>query len=68
DITANPYQKTNVPNSIKHTFKWVTYSSVAVVCMYGYGVIYVVLNHNSPRLRGGLPEREDSVDEGFWDC
>ncbi|MGS6346106.1 inosine/guanosine kinase, partial [Enterobacter intestinihominis] len=67
DITANAYHKTNVPNSSKHTFNWLTYSSLAQVCKYGNRVSYQVLNQHSPRLTGGLREREDSHEEAYWD-
>ena len=67
DITANAYHKTNVPNSSKHTFDWLTYSSLAQVCKYANRVSYQVLNQHSPRLTRGLPEREDSLEEAYWD-
>lgn len=67
DITANAYHKTNVPNSSKHTFNWLTYSSLAQVCKYANRVSYQVLNQHSPRLTRGLPEREDSLEEAYWD-
>ena len=56
DITANAYHKTNVPNSSKHKFSWLTYSSLAQVCKYANRVSYQVLNQHSPRLTRGLPE------------
>ncbi|VEB62437.1 inosine/guanosine kinase [Salmonella enterica subsp. enterica] len=34
DITANSYHRSNVPNSSKHKFTWLTYSSLAQVCKY----------------------------------
>ena len=67
DITANAYHKTNVPNSSKHKFSWLTYSSLAQVCKYANRVSYQVLNQHSPRLTRGLPEREDSLEEAYWD-
>ena len=67
DITANAYHKTNVPNSSKHKFNWLTYSSLAQVCKYANRVSYQVLNQHSPRLTRGLPEREDSLEEAYWD-
>ncbi len=60
DITANSYHRSNVPNSSKHKFTWLTYSSLAQVCKYANRVSYQVLNQHSPRLTRGLPEREDS--------
>ena len=67
DITANNYHRNNVPNSSKHKCKWLTYSSLAQVCKYANRVSYQVLNQHSPRLTRGLPEREDSLEEAYWD-
>lgn len=67
DITANNYHRSNVPNSSKHQFQWLTYSSLAQVCKYANRVSYQVLNQHSPRLTRGLPEREDSLEEAYWD-
>lgn len=67
DITANNYHRTNVPNSSKHKLNWLTYSSLAQVCKYANRVSYQVLNQHSPRLTRGLPEREDSLEESYWD-
>ena len=67
DITANNFHRTNVPNSSKHKFNWLTYSSLAQVCKYANRVSYQVLNQHSPRLTRGLPEREDSLEEAYWE-
>ena len=67
DITANSYHRSNVPNSSKHKLTWLTYSSLAQVCKYANRVSYQVLNQHSPRLTRGLPEREDSLEESYWD-
>lgn len=67
DITANNYHRNTVPNSSKHDFNWLTYSSLAQVCQYANRVSYQVLNQHSPRLTRGLPEREDSLEEAYWD-
>jgi len=67
DITANNYHRTNVPNSSKHQYNWLTYSSLAQVCKYANRVSYQVLNQHSPRLTRGLPEREDSLEESYWE-
>ncbi len=67
DITANHYHRTSVPNSSKHTLNWLTYSSLAQVCKYANRVSYQVLNQHSPRLSRGLPEREDSLEEAYWE-
>ena len=63
----NSYHRSNVPNSSKHKFTWLTYSSLAQVCKYANRVSYQVLNQHSPRLTRGLPEREDSLEESYWD-
>lgn len=67
DITANNYHRSRVPNSSKHTLPWLTYSSLAQVCKYANRVSYQVLNQHSPRLTRGLPEREDSLEEAYWE-
>lgn len=67
DITANDYHRLNVPNSIKHARRYLTYSSLAQVCKYANRVSYQVLNQHSPRLTRGLPEREDSLEEAYWE-
>ncbi|WP_039056168.1 inosine/guanosine kinase [Enterobacter sp. Bisph1] len=67
DITANNYHRSNVPNSSKHQYNWLTYSSLAQVCKYANRVSYQVLNQHSPRLTRGLPEREDSLEEAYWE-
>ncbi|KAA9000031.1 inosine/guanosine kinase [Affinibrenneria salicis] len=67
DITANSYHRINVPNSSKHQRPCLTYSSLAQVCKYANRVSYQVLNQHSPRLTRGLPEREDSLEEAYWE-
>jgi len=67
DITANNFHRSNVPNSSKHNYTWLTYSSLAQVCKYANRVSYQVLNQHSPRLTRGLPEREDSLEEAYWE-
>lgn len=67
DIAANGYHRTNVPNSSKHQRIYLTYSSLAQVCKYANRVSYQVLNQHSPRLTRGLPEREDSLEESYWE-
>ena len=67
DITANSYHRNNVPNSSKHVRNYLTYSSLAQVCKYANRVSYQVLNQHSPRLTRGLPEREDSLEEAYWE-
>jgi len=67
DITANNFHRQKVPNSSKHSRAYLTYSSLAQVCKYANRVSYQVLNQHSPRLTRGLPEREDSLEESYWD-
>lgn len=67
DITANNYHRLNIPNSSKHGRHYLTYSSLAQVCKYANRVSYQVLNQHSPRLTRGLPEREDSLEEAYWE-
>ena len=67
DITANNFHRQKVPNSSKHGRDYLTYSSLAQVCKYANRVSYQVLNQHSPRLTRGLPEREDSLEESYWD-
>lgn len=67
DIAANGFHRNNVPNSSKHVRSCLSYSSLAQVCKYANRVSYQVLNQHSPRLTRGLPEREDSLEESYWD-
>ncbi len=67
DISANRYHKENVPNSSKHQYSFLTYSSFSQVCLYSNRVSYEVLAQYSPRLSRGLPEREDSLEEAYWE-
>ncbi|KJM64949.1 inosine/guanosine kinase [Pluralibacter gergoviae] len=67
DIAANNYHRSTVPDSDKHALGWLTYSSLAQVCKYANRVSYQVLNQHSPRLTRGLPEREDSLEESYWE-
>ncbi|WP_145521442.1 inosine/guanosine kinase [Yersinia aldovae] len=67
DIAANGYHRNNVPNSSKHVRSYLSYSSLAQMCKYANRVSYQVLNQHSPRLTRGLPEREDSLEESYWE-
>lgn len=67
DLSANLYHRNKVPNSNKHNLPCLTYSSLSQVCKYANRVSYQVLNQHSPRLSRGLPEREDSLEEAYWD-
>ncbi len=67
DIAANVYHRQQLPDSAKHQASFLTYSSLAQVCKYANRVSYQVLNQHSPRLTRGLPEREDSLEEAYWE-
>lgn len=67
DMAANRFHRIVVPNSPKHSGRYLTYSSIAQICKYCNRVSYEVLSQNGPRLYRGLPQREDSLDESFWD-
>lgn len=68
DIAANHYHRSTVRNSPKHQAHFLTYSSVSQIARYANRVSYEVLIQNSPRLVYGLPEREDSLEETYWDA
>lgn len=67
DISANSYHKLLVPNSPKHSGDFITYSSLHQVAKYANRASFEVLNQNSPRLSKGLPEKEDSLEESYWE-
>lgn len=67
DISSNSYHREMVPKSPKHVHKFLTYSSLAQISKYANRVSYEVLEQNSPRLLRGLPEKEDSLEESYWE-
>ena len=67
DMSANHYHRRVLPTSGKHDRQWLTYSSFSQVCKYANRVSYEVLAQSSPRLSRALPEREDSLEEAYWD-
>jgi inosine kinase len=67
DLSANCYHRLLVPNSPKHRGHFLTYSSVHQVAKYANRASFEVLNQNSPRLSKGLPEKEDSLEESYWE-
>ncbi|MCG7488095.1 inosine/guanosine kinase [Vibrio sp. Of14-4] len=67
DMAANKHHRENVPNSSKHAHTFLTYSSFSQVCKYSNRASYEVLVQHSPRLSRGLPEREDSLEEAYWE-
>ena len=66
DVAANSYHKSKIPNSPKHSARYLTYSSIAQICKYSNRVSFEILSRNSPRLFRGLPEKEESLDEAYW--
>ncbi len=67
DIAANKYHRAQVPNSSKHAGEFLTYSSISQICKYANRVSYEVLAKKSPRLTRGLPEKEDVLEEVYWE-
>lgn len=67
DMSANIYHKTNVQHSAKHKHEGLCYSSFSQICKYANRVAFAVLEQHSPRLSRGLPEKEDSLEEAYWE-
>jgi len=67
DMAANHYHQQYFPKSSKHLQSALCYSSFAQVCKYSNRVSFEMLNQHSPRLSRGLPEREDSLEEAYWE-
>lgn len=67
DMAANFYHRQVLPTSGKHNKPWLTYSSFAQVCKYANRVSFEMLAQSSPRLSRGLPEREMSLEDSYWD-
>ncbi len=67
DISANCFHRNLVPTSPKHTRNFLTYSSIHQVSKYSNRASYEVLRQNSPRLIKGLPNREESLEDSYWD-
>lgn len=67
DIVANKYHREIVPSSSKHARGFLSYSSISQISKYANRVSYEVIAQNSPRLITALPEREDSLEESYWD-
>ena len=67
DMTANLYHRSVSPTSPKHQASFLTYSSIHQICKYANRVSFEVLRRNSPRLMQALPEREDNLEEAYWD-
>ncbi len=67
DLAANTYHKSNIPSSSKHKRDGLCYSSFSQICKYANRVAFEVLAQHSPRLSRALPEREDSLEESYWE-
>ena len=67
DISANLYHRNKIPNSPKHSANYLTYSSISQISKYSNRVSFEVLSQNSPRLLRGLPEKEDGLEEAYWE-
>jgi inosine kinase len=67
DLAANVHQRLASPTSPKNAARFLTYSSIHQICKYANRVSYEVLRRNSPRLVQALPEREDSLEEAYWE-
>lgn len=67
DIAANHYHRNALPLSGKHEQSCLAYSSFAQICKYANRVSYAILNQSAPRLSRGLPEKEDSLEEAYWE-
>jgi inosine kinase len=67
DMAANVHHQQAAPTSPKHKARFLTYSSIHQICKYANRVSYEVLRRNSPRLVRALPEREDSLEEAYWE-
>jgi len=67
DIAANHFHRHALPLSSKHEQSCLAYSSFAQICKYANRVSYAILNQSAPRLSRGLPEKEDSLEEAYWE-
>jgi inosine kinase len=67
DMASNVYHKKHIPLSPKHETNFLTYSSLHQVAKYCNRVSYEVLKQNSPRLSKGLPQKEDVLEESYWE-
>ena len=67
DIASNSYHRQVTPSSPKHLVRFLTYSSIHQVSKYSNRASFEVLKQNSPRLTKGLPAREESLEDAYWD-
>jgi len=68
DMSARKYHQTKVPKSPKNLYNSLIYSSLSQLAKYANRVSFEVLAQNSPRLMRGLPEKEDSLQEAYWEA
>jgi len=68
DLSARKYHQAKVPNSPKNLINSLTYSSLSQISKYANRVSYEVLAQHSPRLTRALPEKEDNLQEAYWDA
>jgi len=68
DMSANVHHRLASPTSPKNTSRFLTYSSIHQICKYANRVSYEVLRRSAPRLMHALPEREDSLEESYWEA
>lgn len=68
DMGARKYHQAKIPKSPKNLVNSLTYSSMSQISKYANRVSYEVLAQNSPRLTRGLPEKEDNLQEAYWDA
>jgi inosine kinase len=68
DLGARKYHQAKVPNSPKNLVNCLSYSSLSQISKYANRVSFEVLAQNSPRLARALPEKEDSLQEAYWDA
>ncbi|MDP4537271.1 inosine/guanosine kinase [Alkalimonas collagenimarina] len=67
DMAANHHHRQLQPLSSKHELPYLCYSSFAQICKYANRVSYEILVQYASRLSRGLPEREDSLEEAYWE-
>ncbi len=67
DMASNKYHELMVPNSPKHARSFLTYSSIHQISKYANRTSFEILKQNSPRLLKSLPDREESLEDSYWD-
>lgn len=67
DMASNSHHKIAVPKSPKHNSSYLSYSSIHQMSKYANRVSYEVLRQKSPRLLHGLPLKEESLEDGYWE-